>query len=126
MLALSAGDGDIAGAAHEGFYLTVQVIGAQSRREGRRLVEGDYAVASNGARRFIYEYGGQAKLQDVEDDPTGGMETPIVGSVVNRNGKEWRVVSVLAPVSSRGTASVVRVFLSNHIKGPFFLKRSIP
>jgi hypothetical protein len=84
-------------------------------------------VESNGARRFIYEYGGQAKLREVEEDLTGGIETPIVGSVVNRNGKEWRVVHVLAPVSSSGTVPVVRVFLSNNFKGSsFVLKRQVP
>lgn len=84
-------------------------------------------MASNGARRFVYEYNGQQKLQDVEDDLSGGTETPTIGSIVSRNGKEWRVVHVLAPVSSRGTVPVVRVFLSDYFRGrSFFLKRPIP
>jgi len=55
------------------------------------------------------------------------MEAPTVGSIVNRHGREWKVVRVIAPVSSRGTVPVVRVFLSDNVRGrSFFLKRAIP
>jgi hypothetical protein len=86
-----------------------------------------YAVARSGARRFIYEYNGQARLREVEEDLTGAMEIPVVGSIVSRSGQEWKVIHVLAPVSLLGTVPVVRVFLSNYIKGaPFFLNRTVP
>jgi hypothetical protein len=70
-------------------------------------------VATNGARRFVYQYNGQEKSEEVEDRPTDGMETPNIGSLISRNGKEWLVVHVIAPVSSSGTIPVVRVFLND-------------
>jgi hypothetical protein len=64
-------------------------------------------------RRFIYQYNGNERFQDFDDDLTGGRETPAIGSVMSRNGREWKVVRVVAPVSSNGTVPVVRVFLND-------------
>jgi stress response protein SCP2 len=84
-------------------------------------------LTTKDGRQFVYQYNGNEKSQEVEEDPTGRMETPIVGSIVKRHGKEWKVVHVIAPVSSRGTVPLVRVFLSDNLKGrSFFLKRSVP
>lgn len=78
-------------------------------------------------RRFAYQYNENERSQEIEEDPTGRMEAPTVGSIVNRHGREWKVVRVIAPVSSRGTVPVVRVFLSDNVRGrSFFLKRAIP
>lgn len=78
-------------------------------------------------RRFVYQYNENERSQEIEEDPTGGIEMPTVGSIVNRHGREWKVVHVIAPVSSRGTVPVVRVFLSDNVKGrSFFLKRTVP
>jgi stress response protein SCP2 len=77
-------------------------------------------------QQFVYQYNENEKSQEVEE-VTGGMETPIIGSILNRHGKEWKVACVIAPVSSRGTVPVVRVFLSDYFRGrSFFLKRPVP
>jgi hypothetical protein len=114
--------------AHERVCLTVPSVGVESRRR-RRLVEGDYAVTSSGARRFIYEFNGQPKLNLVEEDQSGGMEMPSIGSIINRHDKDWKVTHLVAPVSSNGTIPVVRVFLSDigRLKGGTFAsKRAVP
>lgn len=77
-------------------------------------------------QRFVYQYNNNEKAQDVEDDRTGGMETPIVGSILNRNGKEWKVVRVHAPVSQMGTRPIVRVFLTDRIAQPTFGVKHLP
>ena len=64
-------------------------------------------------RRFIYQYNGNDRGQDVEEDLTGRIETPTVGSIVSRNGHEWRVLRVVAPVRANGTVPVVRIFLTD-------------
>jgi len=102
------------------------LAGAESRRR-RKLVGEDYAVASNGARRFVYEFNGQPKLREVEEDLSGGMEMPSIGSIINRHDKDWKVTHLLAPVSSSGSIPIVRVFLSDNFKGhSFVLKRVVP
>ena len=84
-------------------------------------------MASNGARRFVYEFNGQPKLREVEEDLSGGMEMPSIGSIINRHDKDWKVTHLLAPVSSSGTIPIVRVFLSDNFKGhSFVLKRVVP
>jgi hypothetical protein len=92
----------------------------------RRLVGEGYVVATKGVRQFIYQYNGQGKSQEVEEDLSGRIETPSIGSVITRNGKEWRVFHVIAPVSLIGTVPVIRVFLSDNtwIKGrpPFSIR----
>ena len=78
-------------------------------------------------RQFVYQYNGREGSEDVENDLTGEIEMPVVGTILNRHGQEWKVVHVIAPVSSRGTVPVVRVFLNQNQKGrPFVSKRSIP
>lgn len=78
-------------------------------------------------RQFVYQYNNNALAQDVEEDLTGTMEMPIIGSIVNRHGREWKVIRLLAPVSSRGTVPVVRVFLADNFMGrSFVLKRAVP
>lgn len=77
--------------------------------------------------RFVYRYNEDEKSQEVEEDPSGQKETPIIGSLVSRHGREWKVVRVIAPVSWRGTVPLVRVFLSDSFKwGSFFRKRAAP
>lgn len=110
----------VVGAAHEGFELTLPLDGAESRRR-RKLFAGYYRV-----RQFVYHYNAQDKLEEVEDDMTGATEIPTVGSIVNRLGKEWKVIHVIAPVSSRGTIPVVRVFLSDRIKQTTFAVKHLP
>lgn len=73
----------------------------------------------------MYHYNGNDNLQDIEDDETGTKETPAVGSVINRNGRDWKVVRVVAPVSSQGTIRLVRVFLSDR-KPPVLKVKHLP
>jgi hypothetical protein len=70
-------------------------------------------LTSKPTRRFVYHYNGNDSLQDFEDDVTGAIEMPAVGSVINRNGRDWTVLHVVAPVSFQGTIPLVRVFLSD-------------
>lgn len=72
-------------------------------------------MAPQGVRQFIYQYN-QYKEQEVEEDLTGRRETPIIGSIVNRNGREWKVAYVIAPVTLSGTIPVVRVFLTDKVR----------
>ena len=89
----------------------------------------DFAVAIKGVRQLIYHYNGLGDSEDVEEDLSGGMEPPSIGSVIIRNGREWRVFHVIAPVSPNGTVPFVRVFLSD-VKGtkerPPFAKPPVP
>jgi len=34
---------------------------------------------------------GQPKLREVEEDLSGGMEMPSIGSIINRHDKDWKV-----------------------------------
>lgn len=43
----------------------------------------------------------------------GAIEMPGIGSVISRNGRDWKVLRVIAPVSFQGTIPLVRVFLSD-------------
>jgi hypothetical protein len=73
-------------------------------------------------RRFVFQYNGNEKARDIEDDPGGGMETPSIGSIIRRHDREWKVVHVVAPVSPNGTIPIVRVFLNDttRIRGRTF------
>ncbi|HEY1757937.1 MAG TPA: hypothetical protein VGG72_21385 [Bryobacteraceae bacterium] len=66
-------------------------------------------------RRFIYLY--NQREQDIEDDPSGTIETPSVGSIISRREKQFRVIHVIAPVSTDGTTPIVRVFLNDVARG---------
>lgn len=76
-------------------------------------MEEGHAVATKAVRRFIYHYNGYGTLEDVEEDLTGEMEMPSIGSIIHRHDREWRVFHVIAPVSPNGTVPFVRVFLSD-------------
>lgn len=67
-------------------------------------------------RQFIYDYNGNERMREIEDDPTGTREMPAIGAILTRQGREWKVVSVSAPADSQGFARVVRVFLSDRTK----------
>jgi len=70
-------------------------------------------VASDRGRQFIYEYNGNERMQEIEYDPTGQREVPSIGSIIIRHEKEWRVMHIVAPVTSRGTIPLIRIFLSH-------------
>jgi len=53
-------------------------------------------VASRGVRRFYIGTTGMRLRKKVEEDMSGGMETPSIGSVINRHDREWKVVHVIA------------------------------
>lgn len=69
-------------------------------------------MVANQVRRFIYEYNSNDLKQEIEDDSTGERDVPSVGSIIVRHDKEWKVMRVFAPVTSRGTIRLVRVFLN--------------
>lgn len=77
-------------------------------------------------QQFIYRYNGNDKSQEVVEDLSGGMQTPIIGSIVNRHDKEWQVIHIIAPVSSRGTIPIVRVFLSDIVKARKMIVKHLP
>ncbi|MFP5227890.1 MAG: hypothetical protein ACLGXA_09695 [Acidobacteriota bacterium] len=64
-------------------------------------------------RRFVYQYNGNERSCDVEEDPAGVIEMPAIGSLLARHDKKWKVVYVIAPVSPNGTIPVVRIFLND-------------
>lgn len=78
-------------------------------------------------RRFVYQYNSNVLAQDFEDDPSGLMEIPAVGSLIVRHDSTWKVIHVMAPVSANGTIPVVHVFLIRNVRrySPV-LKRAIP
>jgi hypothetical protein len=79
-------------------------------------------------RRFIYEYNGQRNVYDVEEDLSGRREAPAIGSTMSRNGREWKVIHVVAPVNPSGGIPVVRVFLTDitRFKGRTLGVRHLP
>ena len=83
--------------------------------ERSKLVREELSVVTKASRQFVYQYN-HDRRQEVEQDLTGDRETPIIGSTVIRNGKEWKVVHVIAPVALNGTVPVVRVFLTDRLK----------
>lgn len=66
-------------------------------------------------RYFVYQYN-NATAQELEDDPTGALEVPTIGSVVLRKEREWTVIHVVAPVTFNGAIPIVRVFLRENTK----------
>lgn len=64
-------------------------------------------------RRFVYQYNGDERSRDIEEDLGGVMETPAIGSMIERHDTHWRVVHVIAPVAPNGTIPVVRIFLND-------------
>jgi hypothetical protein len=69
-------------------------------------------------RQIVFEYNNSRLIQDIEEDPTAIREIPDIGAIVNRHGREWKVVSIMAPADSEGFAPLVRVFLSQVKKHP--------
>lgn len=63
-------------------------------------------------RQFIYQFK-NGLSNDVEDDPSRTREIPSIGDHITRNGKDWKVVHVVAPPSASGATPVVRVFLAD-------------
>ncbi|HKR26519.1 MAG TPA: hypothetical protein VJT08_01320 [Terriglobales bacterium] len=66
-------------------------------------------------RVFIYHYN-HHEQEEVEEEPTGKKETPGIGTIVNRNGKDRKVAHVIAPVTLNGSIPIVRVFLTDRVK----------
>lgn len=81
-------------------------------------------METQAVRHFVYLY--NANTQDAEDDLTGAREVPTVGSVINRNEREWKVVHVVAPVAFNGAIPLVRVFLREYAKPRITVVRHLP
>jgi hypothetical protein len=75
-------------------------------------------VVAKDVRKLVYQYNGNARGEEVEDDLTGAAEIPIIGSSLQRHGREWKVVRVIAPFSRNGTIPIVRVLLKDRVQYP--------
>jgi hypothetical protein len=66
-------------------------------------------------KQIVYRYNGDPSTQQTVSDRAGTMLTPSVGAIVNRNGKEWRVVNVHHDLDLKGPMAVPihHVFLTN-------------
>lgn len=83
-------------------------------------------MAAKDVRKLVYQYNGNERGEEVEDDVTGAAEIPIIGSSLQRHGRAWKVVHVIAPVSRSGTIPIVRIFLSDRVQYPSGLRRPVP
>jgi len=85
-------------------------------------------LASRGVRRFVYRYNGNEIAQEVEEDMSGGMETPSIGKCHQpaRQGMEGSPCDCAG--SPNGTIPIVRVFLNDptKIKGRTLGVRHLP
>lgn len=82
-------------------------------------------MVTKASRQFVYQYN-HDRRQEIEQDLKGDKETPIIGSTLIRNGKEWKVVHVIAPVTLNGSIPVVRVFLTDRLKAAELRVRHLP
>jgi len=66
-------------------------------------------------KQIVYRFDGDSSTQQTVSDRTGALLTPLVGAIVNRNGTEWRVVSVLHELDLKGPIAVPihHVFLTH-------------
>lgn len=80
-------------------------------------VRGIWRAYSLGMRRFIYQYSGNNTTEDMEEGVKGTTEIPEIGSVITRNGREWKVVRVIAPAGLNGAIPIVRVFVNDATRG---------
>lgn len=66
-------------------------------------------------------------MQDVEEDPSGRLAIPTIGSIITRNGRQWKVIRVHAPIAQSGATPIVRLFLSDRVAQPSLgARRKIP
>jgi hypothetical protein len=83
-------------------------------------------VAAKDVRKLVYQYNGNERGEEVEEDVTVKAEIPIIGSTLKRHGRGWKVIRVIAPVSRDGTTPLVRVFLSDRVQYSSRLMRPVP
>jgi hypothetical protein len=60
-------------------------------------------VAAKDVRKLVYQYNGNERGEEVEEDVTVKAEIPIIGSTLERHGRGWKAIRVIAPVSRDGT-----------------------
>jgi len=72
-------------------------------------------MTSKNAKQVVYRYNGVQSSDEIEFDRYGENPTPIQGSLVNRNGKSWKVVGVMTEVSSDGSIPIERIFLTDQM-----------
>jgi hypothetical protein len=79
-------------------------------------IQGKGAVMKQShGKQIVYRYNGNSSTEQTVSDRVGSMLTPSVGAILNRNGREWRVVIVRRDLDMRGPMSVPihHVFLTN-------------
>jgi hypothetical protein len=66
-------------------------------------------------KQIVYRYNGDPNTQQTISDLHGSMLPHLVGSIVNRDGKQWRVVSIHEELDIKGPLSVPihHVFLTD-------------
>ena len=68
-------------------------------------------------REFVYRYNGDPTSQQIMLDESGMLPMHLVGEILHRNGKEWRVAVVQNECPFAGSVEIFRqrVFLTDHV-----------
>lgn len=65
-------------------------------------------------RQFVYRYDGDPQSEEAEDDFFGEIEIPKENTVIERNGKRWKVaaIQISQSVSHPPALPIYRIFLT--------------
>lgn len=69
----------------------------------------------NLAKQVVYRYNGDPNSDEVVVDSFGEMGVPDWGAIIERKGKQWKVVKVDVETGAKGALPVYRVFLSDQL-----------
>lgn len=70
----------------------------------------------NEAKQIVYRYDGDEKSEEVEFDRDGEVRIPKPFEIINRKGKEWKVVHIITEQNlAQGAVPVYRIFLSSSL-----------
>jgi hypothetical protein len=72
-------------------------------------------MSSAGAKEIMYIYNGNEKTAEVEFDADGTFPVPPDGSILQRNGRQWKVarVSVVPEAAGPTMSPVLRINLTD-------------
>lgn len=57
-------------------------------------------------KQIVYRYNGDPSTDKIVNDPTGVMLRHAIGEMVNRNGKQWKVVAFQEELDVKGPLAV--------------------